>query len=152
VHLEKMKTLLNDGRILYAVDFNMIFYFLYYCSTQGYEALYSCPPTIYISQLLCIPSLGNVICKKLGFPASSVKVMKMYGADHLIKMEKSLLEDFAAKRVPVMIIASCGSHHSGQVDNLVGISHLAQRFNAWLHLEGHLISHLSLHDQPKKVK
>nr|CAH0105235.1 unnamed protein product [Daphnia galeata] len=120
-------------------------------STQGYEALYSCPPTIYISQLLCIPSLGNMICKKLGFPASSVKVMKMYGADHLIKMEKSLLEDFAAKRVPVMIIASCGSHHSGQVDNLVGISHLAQRFNAWLHLEGHLISHLSLHDQPKKT-
>ncbi|XP_046643927.1 pyridoxal-dependent decarboxylase domain-containing protein 1-like [Daphnia pulicaria] len=118
-------------------------------STQGYEALYSCPPTIYISPL-CIPSLGSVICKKLGFPTSSVKVMKMHGADHLTKMEKSLLEDFAAKRVPLMIIASCGSHHSGQVDNLVAISHLAQRFNAWLHLEGHLINHLSLHDQPKK--
>lgn len=51
-----------------------------------------------------------------------------------------------------MIIASCGSHHSGQVDNLVGISQLAERFNTWLHLEGHLISHLSLSDQPKKVK
>lgn len=69
----------------------------------------------------------------------------------LQKMEKSLQEDLAAKRVPIMIIASCGSHHTGQVDNLVAISQLSQRFNAWLHLEGHLISHLSLHDQPKKV-
>lgn len=118
-------------------------------STQGYEALYSCPPTIYISPL-CIPSLANAVCKKLGFPSSCVKVMKMNGHD-LKKMEKSLQEDLAAKRVPLMIIASCGSHHSGQVDNLVGVSQLSQRFNAWLHLEGHLISHLSLHDQPKKV-
>lgn len=118
-------------------------------STQGYEALYSCPPTIYISPL-CIPSLANAVCKKLGFPSSCVKVMKMNGHD-LKKMEKSLQEDLAAKRVPLMIIASCGSHHSGQVDNLVGVSQLSQRFNAWLHLEGHLISHLSLHDQPKKT-
>lgn len=51
-----------------------------------------------------------------------------------------------------MIIASSGSHHSGQVDNLVVISKLAQRFNAWLHLEGHLITNLGvLNDQPKKV-
>lgn len=76
--------------------------------------------------------------------------MKMNG-QVLSKMEKSLQEDFAAKRVPLMIIASCGSHHTGQVDNLVAISHLSQRFNSWLHLEGHLISHFSLHDQPKKV-
>lgn len=66
-------------------------------------------------------------------------------------MDKSLQEDIAAKRVPLMIIACCGSHHSGQVDDLVAISQLSQRYNTWLHLEGHLISHLSLHDQPKKV-
>lgn len=69
----------------------------------------------------------------------------------ILKVEKSLQEDLAAKRVPLMIIASSGSHHSGQVDNLISISHLAQRFNTWLHLEGLLIGHLSLSDQPKKV-
>ena len=119
------------------------------CSTTGYEALYSCPPVVYISNL-CIPSLGNVICRKLGFPSSCVKTVKMSGSK-LIQLEKSLQEDLAAKRVPVMIIACCGSHHTGMVDNLVAVSQLAQRFSCWLHLEGHLISHLCLSDQPKKV-
>jgi len=51
-----------------------------------------------------------------------------------------------------MIIASSGSHHSGQVDNLVIVSQLSKRFKAWLHLEGHLITHIGgLSDQPKKV-
>ena len=98
-----------------------------------------------------MPSLGNIICRKLGFPSSCVKVIKMSGSK-LVKLEKSLQEDLAAKRVPVMIIACCGSHHTGMVDNLVAVSQLSQRFNAWLHLEGHLISHLCLSDQPKKVK
>lgn len=77
--------------------------------------------------------------------------MKMTGR-RLPKMEKSLQEDLAAKRVPLMIIASSGSQHSGQVDNLVAVSQLSQRFNAWLHLEGHLVAHLGLIDQPKKVR
>ena len=69
----------------------------------------------------------------------------------LTQLEKSLQEDLAAKRVPIAIIACCGSHHTGMVDNLVSVSQLAQRFSCWLHLEGHLISHLCLSDQPKKV-
>ena len=137
------------------------------CSTQGYEALYSCPPTIYISPL-CIPSLGNMICRKLGFPSSCVKVLKMTD-EELPKLENSLQEDLAAKRIPVMLIASVGSHHTGLVDNLVAITSLAQRFNMWLHLEGltllascsaalhlpfyyqtgHLVSKLSLLKGPK---
>lgn len=76
--------------------------------------------------------------------------MKMTGRE-LSKLEKSLQEDLAAKRVPLMIIASSGSHHTGQVDNLVAVSQLSQRFNTWLHLEGLLITHLSLSDQPQKV-
>jgi len=111
-------------------------------STQGYEALYSCPPTIYISTL-CIPTLGNLVCKKLGLPSSSVKLMKMTGQD-LSKLENSLQEDLAAKRVPIMIIASIGSHHTGEVDNLIKITQLSQCFKTWLHLEGHLISQLGI--------
>jgi len=111
-------------------------------STQGYEALYSCPPTIYLSTL-CIPTLGNQICRKLGLPSSSVKVMKMSECD-LSKLENSLQEDLAAKRVPVMIVASVGSHHTGEVDNLTKVTQLSQRFKTWLHLEGHLISQLGL--------
>lgn len=70
---------------------------------------------------------------------------------NLVKMEKSLKEDLAAKRVPVMIISSIGSHHTGLVDNLVAVKNLAQRYNMWLHLEGHLISKMSLFPHPKEV-
>lgn len=111
-------------------------------STQGYEALYSCPPTIYLSAL-CIPTLGNLVCKKMGLPSSSVKVMQMTGQD-LSKLENSLQEDLAAKRVPIMIIASIGSHHTGEVDNLIKVTQLSQQFKTWLHLEGHLISQLGI--------
>lgn len=128
---------------------------LHYCnyfeifSTQGYEALYSCPPTIYVSTL-CLPSLAMAISKKLGIPSNYVKVMKMSG-DNLSKLEKSLLEDIAAKRVPVMVIASSGSHHTGESDDLVKVCQLCQRFQIWLHLEGHLLSQLSLTNHPSKV-
>lgn len=118
-------------------------------STQGYEALYSCPPTIYVSTL-CLPSLALVISKKLGIPSNYVKVMRMT-SDNLAKLEKILLEDIAAKRVPVMMIASSGSHHTGQSDDLIKICQLCQRFKIWLHLEGHLISQLSLTSHSNKV-
>ena len=69
--------------------------------------------------------------------------------DQLPKLENSLAEDVASKRIPVMLIASVGSHHTGMVDNLKSITHLAHRYNMWVHLEGHLIPKLSLLDKPK---
>ena len=69
----------------------------------------------------------------------------------LSNLDKLLQEDLAAKRVPIMIIASIGSHHTGEADNLIAVSQLSQRFNTWLHLEGHLISQLCLLDKPLQV-
>ncbi|XP_005110945.1 putative pyridoxal-dependent decarboxylase domain-containing protein 2 [Aplysia californica] len=126
-------------------------------ATEGFEALYSRPPVIYISAV-APPGLGQYLCQQLGLPLSCVCTVPcntVFGASSkmdVAMLEKLIQDDIAAAKTPVLLVAYAGTPIVGHVDNLQRLQEIAKTNNIWLHVEGNNLATLTLFSVPTSVE
>ncbi|XP_060559812.1 putative pyridoxal-dependent decarboxylase domain-containing protein 2 isoform X2 [Ruditapes philippinarum] len=125
--------------------------------TEGFEALYSRPPVIYISSA-AQPGLSNYLCLQLGLPMSSicsVPCNTLFGSNTKMDteiLEKLIQDDIAAAKTPVALIAYAGTPNAGHVDDLEKIKELCKKNNIWMHVDGDNLATLSLIRPPGNIQ
>jgi len=114
---------------------------------EGFPALFSRPPTIYISDQSHYPLLVESICGSLFIPKKNMRLVAC--EPHSTKMsisslEELITEDIAEGKLPALIIARAGSHLTGEIDDLKAIRALCDKHSMWLHVEGNGVALLTL--------
>lgn len=126
-------------------------------ATEGFEALYSRPPVIYVSAA-APPGLGQYLCQQLGLPRSCCCVVPcntMFGASSkmdVAMLEKLIEDDIASAKTPVLLVAYAGTPIVGHVDNLNRLQEISKANNIWLHVEGHNLATLTMFSVPTSVE
>ncbi|XP_015762510.1 PREDICTED: putative pyridoxal-dependent decarboxylase domain-containing protein 2 [Acropora digitifera] len=81
--------------------------------TEGFTALYTRPPVIYISSSAC-NTLGHYLCTQLGLPQSSVCKVPcntVFGSPHTMDIaafERLFNDDVSCGKTPLLLIAYAG--------------------------------------------
>ncbi|RDD45321.1 Pyridoxal-dependent decarboxylase domain-containing protein 1 [Trichoplax sp. H2] len=122
--------------------------------SEGFHALYARPPVIYISSA-APASLGKYLCSQLGLPYSCLSIVPCVASSStfdetmdLASLERSLNEDVACGKTPLLLIAYGGTPMCGQNDNTSYLRELCDKYNLWLHLEGNGLALLALEKPP----
>ncbi|XP_061167999.1 putative pyridoxal-dependent decarboxylase domain-containing protein 2 isoform X2 [Saccostrea echinata] len=124
---------------------------------EGFEALYSRPPVIYISSA-AMPGLSNYLCLQLGLPLSSicnVPCCTEKGTTSIMDvqmLEKLIQDDISAAKTPVLLVGFAGSPHLGSVDNLQELRKICKDHKIWLHVEGNNLAILATVSVPTAVE
>ncbi|XP_069123484.1 putative pyridoxal-dependent decarboxylase domain-containing protein 2 [Argopecten irradians] len=125
-------------------------------AAEGFEALYSRPPVIYISAAAS-PHLSAYLCLQLGLPMSSISTVPCEsGAEPSHKMDIAMLEkliqdDIAAAKTPTLLVAYAGTPLTGHVDNVDRLQDVCRKNSIWLHVEGNNLATLTLVSVPTSV-
>ncbi len=122
-------------------------------ATDGFEALFSRPPVVYLTSSTYQDSLAYV-CRQLGLPLSCVRLIKLAGEEGASpeqEVEKMIQEDKAAGRMPVLCVANV---HSSiiQGTDVCAFEEMCRRQDVWLHLEGNALAGLVLLPEQRKSK
>ena len=119
---------------------------------EGYKALYSKPPVIYLND--DIPAEEhNFFCQQLGLPLSSISVLPtiVYGsnkrATDLSQLKQIIDDDITASKTPVLLVISFDGSWPGQINEFVKFCEICKQHQIWLHLQGCEMSHLVLDSQ-----
>ncbi|BFZ03500.1 hypothetical protein BsWGS_06539 [Bradybaena similaris] len=126
-------------------------------ATEGFEALYSRPPVIYISAA-APPGLGQYLCQQLGLPLScscTVPCYTLHGPSSKMDvalLEKLIQDDIAAAKTPVLLVAYAGTPVVGHVDNIQRLQELSKTNNIWLHVDGNSLATLAMFSVPSSVE
>ncbi|CAG5122534.1 unnamed protein product, partial [Candidula unifasciata] len=126
-------------------------------ATEGFEALYSRPPVIYVSAA-APPGLGQYLCQQLGLPLScacNVPCNTLFGASSKMDvalLEKLIQDDIAAAKTPVLIVAYAGTPIVGHVDNLQRLQEISKANGIWLHVEGNNLATLTMFSVPTSIE
>ncbi|XP_033630500.1 putative pyridoxal-dependent decarboxylase domain-containing protein 2 [Asterias rubens] len=124
--------------------------------TDGFNALYTKPPIIYISAS-ARPGLGQYICTQLGLPLSSlctVPCNTVFGSQHtmdIATLERLIKDDEGSSKIPLMVVANAGTPLAGHTDNLNRLKTICDEYGVWLHVEGHNLATLALGTVPTSV-
>lgn len=125
--------------------------------TEGFTALYTRPPVIYISSSAC-NTLGHYLCTQLGLPQSSVCKVPcntVFGSPHTMDIaafERLFNDDVSCGKTPLLLIAYAGTPVAGHTDNMSRFRELCTQNGLWLHLEGDTLSILCLETVPVSLK
>lgn len=125
--------------------------------TEGFEALYSRPPVIYLSSASPV-GLGQHLCTQLGLPMSCISMVPcntMFGASSkmdVAMLEKLIQDDIAAAKTPVLLVGYAGTPVVGHVDNLKRLQEICSINGIWLHVEGNNLASLILFSDPNTVQ
>ncbi|KAL9956769.1 hypothetical protein ACROYT_G038302 [Oculina patagonica] len=125
--------------------------------TEGFTALYTRPPVIYVSSSAC-NALGHYLCTQLGLPQSSVCKVPcntVFGSQHTMDIaafERLFNDDVSCGKTPLLLIAYAGTPVAGHTDNLSRLRELCTQNGLWLHLEGDTLATLCLEKVPASLK
>ncbi|KAK3754437.1 hypothetical protein QZH41_009223 [Actinostola sp. cb2023] len=125
--------------------------------TEGFTALYTRPPVIYVSTA-CAPGLGQYLCSQLGLPQSSickVPCNTVFGSNHTLDIaafERLFNDDVACGKTPLLLLAYAGTPLAGHTDNLGRLRELCTQNGLWLHIEGDNLAALTLPTVPPSLK
>ncbi|KAL8593256.1 hypothetical protein ACOMHN_009910 [Nucella lapillus] len=125
-------------------------------ATDGFDALYSRPPVIYLSAA-APPHLGQYLCQQLGLPFSCISTVPcntVFGAGKkmdVAMLEKLIQDDVAAAKTPVLLLAYAGTPVVGHVDNIQRLQNICRTNSIWLHLEGSSLATLALFSEPSSL-
>jgi aromatic-L-amino-acid decarboxylase len=74
----------------------------------------------------------------LGIGRKNLRVIKVDDHFRLMpaELEKAILEDKAAGRIPIAVVASAGTVNTGAIDPLPEIAVIARRHGLWMHVDG----------------
>ncbi|KAL5018348.1 hypothetical protein ScPMuIL_004070 [Solemya velum] len=126
-------------------------------ATEGFEALYSRPPVIYVSAA-SMSGIGSYLCLQLGLPMSCISIVPcntMYGANSKMDvsmLEKLITDDIAAAKTPTLLSAFAGTPVLGHVDTLHRLQELCKKHTIWLHVEGNSLATLAMISVPTPVQ
>ncbi|XP_076334792.1 putative pyridoxal-dependent decarboxylase domain-containing protein 2 isoform X4 [Tachypleus tridentatus] len=144
----------DDGREGLLKVCRMVLYMKYSkFAAEGYEALYTRPPVIYISAAARM-GLGHYLCSQLGLPLTclvTVPCNTMFGSQFkmdIAALEKLIQQDIATQRTPLLIVGHVGTPVVGHVDNLQRLQELCKMHDMWLHVDGHGLAGLCLVSVP----
>ncbi|CAH3153003.1 unnamed protein product [Porites evermanni] len=125
--------------------------------TEGFTALYTRPPVVYVSSSAC-DALGHYLCTQLGLPQSSVCKVPcntVFGSPHTMDIaafERLFNDDVSCGKTPLLLIAYAGTPVAGHTDNLSRLRELCTQNSLWLHLEGDTLATLCLDTVPPSLK
>ncbi|XP_028415889.1 pyridoxal-dependent decarboxylase domain-containing protein 1-like [Dendronephthya gigantea] len=125
-------------------------------ATDGFTALYTRPPVIYISAA-SHPSFGAYLRMELGLPQSSiceVPCNTMFGSLHsmdIAAFERLLSDDISCGKTPLLVVANAGTPLVGHTDNLQRLRELSTQNGLWLHVIGDTLATLSLASVPSSM-
>ncbi|XP_072030230.1 putative pyridoxal-dependent decarboxylase domain-containing protein 2 isoform X3 [Amphiura filiformis] len=125
-------------------------------ATEGFNALYTKPPIIYISAA-SRPGLGQFVCTQLGLPLSSlctVPCNTMFGSQHtmdIATLERLIKDDEGSSKTPLLVVANAGTPLAGHTDNINRLRAICDDYGVWLHAEGHNLSTLALSTVPSSI-
>jgi len=113
-------------------------------ATEGFLALTSSPPVLYITSSTYAEVAGYV-CTQLGLPASTIRYVSPSEEDVTgFESFQAVLEaDKVAGLTPLMCVANVHSTLF-QKQTVTQLQELCKANNLWLHLEGHALSALTL--------
>ncbi|KAI0208596.1 Pyridoxal-dependent decarboxylase domain-containing protein 1 [Lamellibrachia satsuma] len=126
-------------------------------ATDGYGALYTRPPVIYMSSA-ARPGVAQFLCSQLGLPLSSIHTVGCSsdtGSIHRMDVDalvKCIDEDIVSGKTPVMLLAHAGTQLLGQVDRLDLLDKLCREKEIWLHVEGNNLATLALSNLSAKIQ
>lgn len=118
-------------------------------ATDGFTALYTRPPVIYISGS-APPDFGKVLRNKLGLPQSSICTVQcntMFGSPYTMDvaaLERLLTDDVSCGKTPLILIAYGGTPLAGHTDNLSRLREICTQNGVWFHVEGDNLANLAL--------
>ena len=110
-------------------------------ATEGFTALYTRPPVIYMSSAAPPDYVKKLRCE-LGLPQSSlcsVPCNTMFGSPYTMDVaafERMITDDVSCGKTPLMLIAYAGTPVSGHTDNLSRLREICTQSGVWLHVEG----------------
>ena len=125
-------------------------------ATDGFTALYTRPPVLYISAA-AHPSFGSYLRMELGLPQSSiceVPCNTMFGSMHsmdIAAFERLLSDDISCGKTPLLVVAHAGTPLVGHTDNLQRLRELSTQNGLWLHVIGDTLATLSLASVPSSM-
>lgn len=125
-------------------------------STDGFTALYTRPPVIYISAA-AHPSFSGYLRMKLGLPQSSiceVPCNTMFGSMHTMDIaafERLLSDDISCGKTPLLVVSHAGTPLVGHTDNLQRLRELSTQNGLWLHVIGDTLATLALGSVPSSM-
>lgn len=139
----------NNAGLIRVIRMNLYSRYPKY-STLGYEALFTRPPVIYYCDVVS-PGLGQNLCMQLGLPLSCITSIpccppaneSQFKMDCSV-LEKCIVDDIAAAKTPLLVIANAGMPVGGDVDDLSRIQEICTTHNIWFHVNGHNLAALSL--------
>jgi len=124
--------------------------------TDGFTALYTRPPVIYISGA-APTSFGQELRNELGLPQSSickVPCNTMFGSSYTMDVaafERLLTDDVSCGKTPLILISYAGTPSAGHTDNLSRLREICTQSGVWLHVEGDSLATLGLQTVPPSV-
>lgn len=122
-------------------------------ASEGFQALYARPPVIYTTST-ARPGLPTHLANMLGLGSGCVRVVPCNSvvgsplAMDVAALDRMMVEDSAAQKKPLLVIANAGGGALGGVDSVGRILELCNAHDAWLHVEGHALAALTLPNTP----
>ncbi|XP_052263333.1 putative pyridoxal-dependent decarboxylase domain-containing protein 2 isoform X2 [Dreissena polymorpha] len=123
---------------------------------DGFEALYSRPPVIYLNSS-ADPHIGDHLCRELGLPKSSICTVPcktVLGSSSKMDtdiLDKLIMDDIAAAKTPVAVMAYAGTPNIGHVDDIEELQGICKNRNIWMHVTGDSVALLALIHPPGNV-
>ncbi|XP_066930008.1 pyridoxal-dependent decarboxylase domain-containing protein 1-like [Clytia hemisphaerica] len=118
-------------------------------ASDGFTALYTRPPVIYISSA-APPEFSKQLQNQLGLPQSSVCSVPcntMFGSPFTMDvsaLERLLTDDVSCGKTPLILIAYAGTPLTGHTDNLSRLREICTQSGVWFHVEGDTLANLAL--------
>ncbi|XP_013415606.1 putative pyridoxal-dependent decarboxylase domain-containing protein 2 isoform X2 [Lingula anatina] len=123
---------------------------------EGYEALYSRPPVIYLSSA-AKAGMGDYLCAQLGLPSSCLSTIPCSiqpGCQHKMDttaLEQQVEDDVTSARTPLLVLGYAGTPVIAQVDDIEKIQSICKKHQIWFHVEGHHLATLAMYSVPTNV-
>ena len=93
-------------------------------------------PVVYASEEIHMSIPKSIAL--LGIGRQNLRLVRTDPSFRMIpeELERAIVRDKQAGRVPIAIVASAGTVNTGAIDPLVALSELAARHDLWLHVDG----------------
>eukprot|EP00794_Sanderia_malayensis_P009111 gene9111-10084_t len=125
-------------------------------TSDGFTALYTRPPVIYISGA-APTDFGKNLRTQLGLPQSSickVSCNTLIGSPYAMDVaafDRLLTDDVSCGKTPLILIAYAGTPVTGHTDNLTRLREICTQSGVWLHVEGDSLATLALPKVPPSI-
>ncbi|XP_050433013.1 pyridoxal-dependent decarboxylase domain-containing protein 1 [Adelges cooleyi] len=114
-----------------------------YFNPNASPVIYCTPDPVLISTIKRAVSQMGINEKNIQIIPNVSNPLFPYKAN-LELLEKIIMNDTESNKKPLIVFGRAGAHVTGQMDDIVGLKELCNKYNIWLHLSGDNLSVLAL--------